>query len=167
MEQKFLRDKIRDLDLRLIDLSEYLEVSRPTMYKYIELYEQGHKEEINSRVLTLFDYIENNYSNISKNNVINFILNNIVRVEAENISKNESKRIKIKNLLKKENKSKENFIYMLTEDNFFDPILDYLMECRKLSDKKLSDEEIEFIKPLEELYKTQGFKIKLKKGGSK
>ena len=43
MEQKFLRDKIRDLGLRLIDLSEYLEVSRPTMYKYIELYEQGHK----------------------------------------------------------------------------------------------------------------------------
>ena len=167
MEQKFLRDKIRDLDLRLIDLSEYLEVSRPTMYKYIELYEQGHKGEINSRVLTLFDYIENNYSNISKNNVINFILNNIVRLEAENISKNEDKKIKIKNLLKKENKSKENFIYILTEDNFFDPILDYLMECRKLSDKKLSDEEIEFIKPLEELYKTQGFKIKLKKGGSR
>ena len=167
MEQKFLRDKIRDLDLRLIDLSEYLEVSRPTMYKYIELYEQGHKGEINSRVLTLFDYIENNYSNISKNNVINFILNNIVRLEAEKISKNEDKKIKIKNLLKKENKSKENFIYILTEDNIFDPILDYLMECRKLSDKKLSDEEIEFIKPLEELYKTQGFKIKLKKGGSR
>lgn len=167
MEQKFLRDKIRDLGLRLIDLSEYLEVSRPTMYKYIELYEQGHKEEINPRVLTLFDYIENNHSTISKNNAINFILNNIVRVEAENISKNEDKKIKIKNLLKKENKSKENFIYILTEDNFFDPILDYLMECKKLSDKKLSAENREFIKPLEDLYKTQGFKIKLKKGGSK
>ena len=167
MEQKFLRDKIRDLGLRLIDLSEYLEISRPTMYKYIELYEQGHKEEINPRVLTLFDYIENNYSTIGKNNVINFILNNIVRVEAENISKKEDKKIKIKNILEKEHKFKENFIYTITEDNFFDPILDYLMECKKLSDKKLSAEEIEFIKPLEELYKTQGFKIKLKKGGSK
>lgn len=164
MEQKFLRDKIRDLGLRLIDLSEYLEVSRPTMYKYIELYEQGHKEAVSAKILTLFDYIENNYSNIGKNNVINFILNNIVRVEAENISKNEDKRIKIKNLLKKRgNKSKENFIYELTEDNFFDPILEYLMECKKLADKRLSAEEIEFIKPLENLYKTQGFKIKLKK----
>lgn len=163
MEQKFLRDKIRDLGLRLIDLSEYLEVSRPTMYKYIELYEQGHKEAVSAKILTLFDYIENNYSNIGKNNVINFILNNIVRVEAENISKNEDKRIKIKNLLKKGNKSKENFIYELTEDNFFDPILEYLTECKKLADKRLSAEEIEFIKPLENLYKTQGFKIKLKK----
>ena len=101
MEQKFLRDKIRDLGLRLIDLSEYLEVSRPTMYKYIELYEQGHKGEINPKVLSLFDYIEKNDSTISKNNVINFILNNIVRVEAENIGKNEDKKIKIKNILKK------------------------------------------------------------------
>lgn len=162
METKFLRDKIRDLGLRLIDLSEYLEVSRPTMYKYIELYEQGHKEAINSKILTLFDYIENNYPTIGKNNVINFILNNIVRLEAKNIGENEDKKIKIKNLLKRENKSKENFIYILTEDNFFDPILDYLMECKNLSNKKLSAEEKEFIKPLEALYKTQGFKIKLK-----
>lgn len=30
-------------------------------------------------------------------------------------------------------------------------------------DKKITEEEYEFIKPLEELYKTQGFKIKINK----
>ena len=65
-------------------------------------------------------------------------------------------------LLKTENKSKEDFIYMLTEDNFFDPILDYLMKCKKLSaDNNLSDEDYEFISPLMSLYKSQGFRMRL------
>ena len=72
--------------------------------------------------------------------------------------------MKIKSLLKTENKTKEDFIYMLTEDNFFDPILDYLMKCKKLStdpDKELSEEDYEFISPLMSLYKSQGFRMRL------
>ena len=162
MENKLLREKIRDLDLRISDLAEYLKISRPTLYKYIDMYEEGNRSTIDTKILNLFDYIQNT-KNIGSNNVIYYIMNNIV----ENVNTNnteEDKRMKIKSLLKTENKTKEDFIYMLTEDNFFDPILDYLMKCKKLStdpEKELSEEDYEFISPLMSLYKSQGFRMRL------
>ena len=162
MDNKLLREKIRDLDLRISDLAEYLKISRPTLYKYIDMYEEGNRSTIDTKILNLFDYIQNS-KNIGSNNVIYYIMNNIVENSNTNNTE-EDKRMKIKSLLKTENKTKEDFIYMLTEDNFFDPILDYLMKCKKLStdpDKKLSEEDYEFISPLMSLYKSQGFRMRL------
>lgn len=162
MENKLLREKIRDLDLRISDLAEYLKISRPTLYKYIDMYEEGNRSTIDTKILNLFDYIQNS-KNIGSNNIIYYIMNNIVENSNTNNTE-EDKRMKIKSLLKTENKTKEDFIYMLTEDNFFDPILDYLMKCKKLStdpDKKLSEEDYEFISPLMSLYKSQGFRMRL------
>ncbi len=162
MENKLLREKIRDLDLRISDLAEYLKISRPTLYKYIDMYEEGNRSTIDTKILNLFDYIQNS-KNIGSNNVIYYIMNNIVENSNTNNTE-EDKRMKIKSLLKTENKTKEDFIYMLTEDNFFDPILDYLMKCKKLStdpDKELSEEDYEFISPLMSLYKSQGFRMRL------
>lgn len=157
---KLLREKIKELDIRIMDLANYMEMSRPTIYKYIEMYETGYRSEIESRVLTVFEYIDNN-ENIGKTNVIKFILENISKIE-ENISEAEKKKIQIRNLLKHQDKTKEDFIYMLTEDNFFDPILDYLMKCKKLSAyNNLSDEDYEFISPLMSLYKSLGFRMRL------
>lgn len=162
MENKLLREKIRDLGLRISDLAEYLKISRPTLYKYIDMYEEGNRITIDTKILNLFDYIQNS-KNIGSNNVIYYIMNNIVENSNTNNTE-EDKRMKIKSLLKTENKTKEDFIYMLTEDNFFDPILDYLMKCKKLStdpNKKLSEEDYEFISPLMSLYKSQGFRMRL------
>lgn len=156
---KLLREKIKELDIRIMDLANYMEMSRPTIYKYIEMYETGYRSEIESRVLTVFEYIDNN-ENIGKTNVIKFILENISKIE-ENISEAEKKKIQIRNLLKHQNETKEDFIYLISEDNFFDPILGYLIKCKNITDKKMTDEDYEFIKPLENLYKTQGFKIKI------
>ena len=56
---KLLREKIRDLDLRISDLAEYLKISRPTLYKYIDMYEEGDRSTIDTKILNLFDYIQN------------------------------------------------------------------------------------------------------------
>ncbi len=69
-----LRDKIRDV-IRLTDLSEYLKVSRPTLYKLIELYDSNEFEKIEKKQLELFNYI-NDSPKISKKQVINFIVQN-------------------------------------------------------------------------------------------
>lgn len=162
MENKLLRDKIRDLDLRISDLAEYLKISRPTLYKYIDMYEEGNRNTIDTKILNLFDYIQNG-KNIGNNNVIYYIMNNIIQNSNTNTME-EDKKMKIKSLLKTENIVKEDFIYMLTEDSFFDSILDYLMKCKKIStdtNKKLSDEDYEFIYPLMSLYKSQGFRMRL------
>ena len=83
MENKLLREKIRDLDLRISDLAEYLKISRPTLYKYIDMYEEGNRSTIDTKILNLFDYIQNT-KNIGSNNVIYYIMNNIV----ENVNTN-------------------------------------------------------------------------------
>ena len=96
MENKLLREKIRDLDLRISDLAEYLKISRPTLYKYIDMYEEGNRGTIDTKILNLFDYIQNS-KNIGNSNVIYYIMNNIIENSNTNNSE-EDKRMKIKSL---------------------------------------------------------------------
>ena len=41
-----LRDKMREIDLRLVDLAQFLELSRPTVYKFIDYYETGQRDRL-------------------------------------------------------------------------------------------------------------------------
>ena len=75
-----LDDRLKELDIKKTELANYLEISRPTMYKYIELYDSNNLSEINKKVLKLFDYITENKL-IGKNNVISYILNNLTNVK--------------------------------------------------------------------------------------
>jgi len=77
-----MREKIRDMDLRLTELSNYLHVSRATLYKYLEMYESGKRRGMDPDVRKLFDYIENTPL-IGKVNVINYIILNMAGVEEE------------------------------------------------------------------------------------
>lgn len=42
----FLRDKMKEINLRLVDLAQFLELSRPTVYKFIDYYEMGQKDRL-------------------------------------------------------------------------------------------------------------------------
>ena len=75
-----LKEKLSSLKIKISELSQYLSISRPTLYKYIELYEDDKYDEINISILKLFDYIMDN-PYIDKNNVIVYILNNIANVK--------------------------------------------------------------------------------------
>ena len=69
-----LKEKIRDV-IRLTDLSDYLKISRPTLYKLIEMYDDDEYEKIDKKKLELFNYI-NDTPKLSKKQVINFIVQN-------------------------------------------------------------------------------------------
>lgn len=53
-----MKDKIRALDIRLTDLSEYLKISRPTMYRYLNNYEEGETRQIPGNIQKLFSFID-------------------------------------------------------------------------------------------------------------
>ena len=74
-----IKIRLKELDIKITELANYLQISRPTMYKFIELYDSGDRNEVNQRILKLFDYIENNRL-IAKKNVINYILNSIATI---------------------------------------------------------------------------------------
>ena len=65
------------MELKITELSGYLQLSRPTMYKFIEAYDVGDRSVINKHVLKLFKYIDENPL-IGKRTVISYILTNSV-----------------------------------------------------------------------------------------
>lgn len=71
-----LKERLKDIELKITDLSEYLKISRPTLYKFIEAYDTGNYSVINPQILNLFEYIEKNEL-AGKTKIINYILNNM------------------------------------------------------------------------------------------
>jgi hypothetical protein len=71
-----MREKLRELDIRLTELADYLQISRPTLYKFIEYYENERYKRIDKGVLSLFRYIDDT-PDIGKKNVMGFIIQNI------------------------------------------------------------------------------------------
>lgn len=69
-----MKNKLKDLNLRLTELSTYLKISRPTLYKYIESFENKDYQKIDYHVLDIFKFI-NKRSTKSKLSVIEYIIN--------------------------------------------------------------------------------------------
>lgn len=164
IKKPLLRERLKEIDLRLVDLAELLKISRPTAYKFIELYEIGQRDKFDSKILRFFDYVCQN--DINKMDAISFILNNISMPENQS---NEDKKQQITNLLKKDNEVKVNFIEKLTQVDIFDPILSYLLECEKIitsnnrsKKKELSDDDDKKLEALKQFYNALGFKLNIK-----
>ena len=68
-----MRAKLKALELRLTELSTYLGFSRPTLYKFLDDYENKEFKNIDFKVKIIFDYIMQK-STTSKIEVINKII---------------------------------------------------------------------------------------------
>lgn len=147
-----LDDRLKELDIKKTELANYLDISRPTMYKFIESYDNGEFETINKKVLKLFDYISNNEL-IGKNNVINYILNNIAEVK-EMESKEEVDLFKNvrRYILANPDSEKSRFLDLACQKTNYDLIIHYLVEITPLLKKrKLTVEEEELLKPYNDI----------------
>ncbi len=147
-----IRQKLKDIDFKITELSEYLQITRPTLYKFIEDYDSGNKGAINKKVLKLFDYIDSNPL-AGKKTVLTYILTHLVIEEELGEKEEASKFSKIKKyILENPDSSKAKLIELFIARKEFDPIVDYLVEVYPLLRKrKLSDEEINKLKPYDVL----------------
>lgn len=142
---QLLRDKMKQADFRLVDLAEFLGISRPTAYKFIEFYELGQRDKLESKVLRLFEFIDKNEP--SKVQITSYIATHLIAPQTS--ARNEL----IKDLLKKESKAKIAFIELLAKSELYDGILEYLLVCAKLATKaKLSQAERDKLAPLLAFY---------------
>jgi len=71
-----MREKLKKINLRLTELAHYLNISRPTLYKYLEEYESRKYKDIDKNTKRVFDFIKKT-STISKIAVIDYIINKI------------------------------------------------------------------------------------------
>lgn len=143
-----IKVRLKNLEIKITELADYLQISRTTLYKFMEAYDSGNKKEINNSILKLFNYIEKNEL-IGKKNVINYILNNMTIISDNDVSE-VNKIVKdireyISNNLKSE---KTQFIDKCVKTTQFDIMIHYLMDINSLLNKiKLTKDEEKKIEP--------------------
>ena len=135
-----MREKLRELDIRLTELAEYLQISRPTLYKFIDMYDNKRYRSIDKDVLGLFKYIDET-PDIGKKNVMSFIIHNITR--ANDGAERDLIQIVTKYLSESDPpKEKIDFIKNVIRTDGLDGVIPYLNTCLILLKKKvLSDED--------------------------
>lgn len=150
-----LRDRLRELGIKIVDLANMLDISRPTLYKHIESYETNALENLDSSYIALFNYITQNEF-INAKNVFIYITQNILRLKERDLQGSMAMgRVAITG-----NAQKDAFITLLLESNRFDDLLGYFVSCYELLQKDtLSDESKAFLQPLLKLYESLGLKL--------
>jgi hypothetical protein len=68
-----MKDKLHNINFRITELSVYLNISRPTLYKYLDSYTQKKYTDIDRYTLDVFKFI-NLKSTTSKLQVIDYII---------------------------------------------------------------------------------------------
>ena len=147
-----IKERLKELEIKITELANYLQISRPTMYKFIESYDEGKKKEINNNVKKLFDYIEGNPL-IGKRNVINYILTRMSTIQENDTSEVNDIVQSIKDYVSNNPSSeKTQFIEFVASQSQYDVVVHYLMEIKPLlRKKKLTDEEKERLIPYQKI----------------
>ncbi len=142
-----LKTRLNDLHLGITELSQYLNISRPTMYKFISLYDSKDKKDIPKNVIKLFDYIMKNEL-LGKNNVVNYIFNEILSIRKSD----ESNELINQLVFFDKNSKKYKFIEYLSQNNDMDIIIFFLLEIIHIKSKaKRTEAEKEKLKIYEKL----------------
>ena len=150
-----LRERLKEMDLRITELAEYLQVSRPTMYKFIELYDNKKFGLINRDVLALFNYINENEL-VGKKGVMNFILTQLTEVRTADGNQTVEE---VKNyLLSNPQSKKSRFIADCFLSPEFNDVICYLADIAPLLKKKnLNQKEKSKLKAFNDLKKEISF----------
>lgn len=147
-----IHERLQDLEIKITELSEYLQISRPTLYKFIDAYDMGERSSINQKILKLFDYITENEL-IDKKNVIKFIFINLIDKTNGETSENQELIRKIKEYISNNpNSEKTLFIESCISKSSYDIVIHYLIEISPLLVKKrLSSKEKKLLEPYKEI----------------
>ena len=149
---QMIRDRLKQIELKISDLADYLQISRPTLYKYIESYDAKDFSSVNDKVVQLFNYIEKNPL-AGKKTVVNFILTNLGTENEFGTPEANAVFSKIKKyLIENPDSTKTQFIKMFVQKSDFDEVAEYLLKIQPiLRNRTPTQEEIELLKPYDEI----------------
>lgn len=130
-----MKEKLRDLGIKTTELSEFMKISRPSLYKYIELYDSKEYKQIPERVLRVFKYVDK-YKNLSKEQIIAFTIGEFSDIETSD------KKDAVRNYLLNKGTSdpKVNLMYLLATTDSLDAIVPYLTSAGTILDEGNLDE---------------------------
>ena len=132
-----MKERLRELGIKTTELSSYMKISRPTLYKYVGLYEQGEYKDIPNNVLQTFKYIDK-HKKLTKEQVISFVILEFADEQGS------TKKEVIRNYLlsKGNNDPKISLMYQLITTDSLDDIVQYLIKSSSILDEEeINDEE--------------------------
>ena len=133
-----MKEKLRDLGIKTTELSGFMKISRPSLYKYIELYESKEYRQIPEKVFRVFKYVDK-YKNLTKEQIIAYTIGEFS--DTETSDKKEAVRNYLLN--KGMNDSKIDLMYVLVTTDSLDAVVQYLASAGKILDEgDLDDSKI-------------------------
>ena len=130
-----MKEKLRDLGIKTTELSEFMKISRPSLYKYIELYESKEYKQIPEKVLRVFKYVDK-YKNLTKEQIIAYTIGEFS--DTETSDKKEAVRNYLLN--KGMNDPKIDLMYVLATTDSLDAVVQYLASAGKILDEGEMDD---------------------------
>ena len=133
-----MKEKLSELGIKTTELSSYMRISRPSLYKYIGLYEQGEFKDIPNNVLNTFRYVDR-HKKLTKEQVMTFVI--LEFSEKQSSTKKET----IRNYLlsKGNNDPKVALMYQLITTESLNDIIPYLTKASSiLKEGEIEDDEL-------------------------
>ncbi len=129
-----MKEKLRELGIKTTELSEYMRISRPSLYKYMELYETGDTSAIPEKILRTFRYIDK-YKSLTKEQIVVFVI-----CEFSDINNSDKKEaIRRYLLMHGPNDAKIGLMYALIATNSLDELVPYLADSALILEEKMVD----------------------------
>lgn len=127
---KTIRDKLRESNIKITELSYYLGVSRPTLYNFLEMYINKEYSSLEKKVFDVFKFIDDTKVLTSPILVNYMIRNNVsdnvaVTKDIDHVEE-ELRRLKMSEL--KKDKMRYAFIEKVLTTNKVDFIIEEVME---------------------------------------
>ncbi len=124
-----MKEKIRSLDVRLTELSKYLGISRPTLYRYLELYESGDAGQVPKEIRDLFRFIDNRCG--SKDQLMRYVVSHFCISSDDGIKTDLSGFINESS----DRSPKLKLMHLMATTSHLDPLVGYLTECIGILEK--------------------------------
>lgn len=145
-----IQDKLKDLKIKVTEIADYVNLSRPTLYKAMDLYDSGDHDGINKNVLKIFDYISNN-KGIEKKDVVNYMLSIVDTKSLDEVDKEVVNRVK-EYVRTNPTSEKTQFIDNAVSSSRYDLFIHYAMDVTPLLNKdNLTPEEENKVKLYNEI----------------
>ncbi len=146
------------MEFKKSELSKYIQVSRPTLDKYIAAFDSGDWDSVSPRARKLFYFITNSPL-AGKKNVINFILSNLSEslVEQAPTDRNSAAEgifPELCNFLAENSTSnKARFMELAARTSDYDDAIDYLLAVTPLiHERRLTEQQIALLKPYDDIH---------------
>lgn len=153
-----IAERLREMEFKKSELAKYIQVSRPTLDKYIAAFDSGDLDSVSPRVRKLFEYIERSPL-AGKKSVISFILSSLSEslVEQAPAARNSAAEGIFPELCRflaeNSTSNKARFMELAARTSDYDDAIDYLLTVTPLlHQRRLTERQIALLKPYDDIH---------------